>query len=52
MSNNSFFCECALCGFNAVLVYRWYQYDNGEQLRIPVCPACANLHDLLVKGKK
>ncbi len=52
MSDVSFFRECALCGSNATLVYRWYQYDNGEQSRIPVCPKCADLHSSLVKGKK
>jgi protein-arginine kinase activator protein McsA len=52
MEHVSFFRECALCGSNATLVYRWYQYDNGEQSRIPVCPKCAGLHSSLVKGKK
>jgi hypothetical protein len=52
MSDVSFFGECALCGRSSTLVYRWYQYDNGEQSRIPVCPTCAGLHSQLVKGKK
>jgi hypothetical protein len=52
MADVSFFRECALCGSNATLVYRWYQYDNGEQSHIPVCPKCAGLHSSLVKGKK
>jgi protein-arginine kinase activator protein McsA len=51
MSDVSFFRECALCGSNATLVYRWYKSDNGDQSRIPVCPTCAGLHSSLVKGK-
>jgi hypothetical protein len=51
MSKSSFFRECALCGKNAKLVYRWFKYDNGEQFSSPVCPKCADLHDRLVRSK-
>lgn len=51
MEHVSFFRECALCGSNATLVYRWYKYDNGDQKHLPVCPKCAGLHSSLVKGK-
>jgi len=52
MDHVSFFRECAMCGKNATLVYRWYQYDNGQADHVPVCPECADLHSSLVKGKK
>jgi hypothetical protein len=51
MADVSFFRECAMCGINAKLVHRWYQYDNGQQEMMPVCPKCADLHNRLVKGK-
>jgi protein-arginine kinase activator protein McsA len=51
MSDVSLVLECAICGRNRALVYRWYQYDNGEQTRVRVCLACADLHSSLVKGK-
>ena len=51
MADVSFFRECALCGSNATLVYRWYRYDQGEQFRAPVCAGCADLHSSLVEGK-
>jgi hypothetical protein len=51
MNRESFFRECEICGQNATLVYRWYQYDNGDQDRVPVCPSCAAIHSSIVKGK-
>ncbi len=50
-NQDSFFRECSMCGTNAALVYRWYQYDNGEKVRTPVCPGCASLHNQLVGEK-
>jgi hypothetical protein len=51
MADVSFFRECAMCGNNAELLYRWYQYDQGEQFKAPVCADCAAVHSSLVKGK-
>jgi len=51
MADVSFFRECAMCGKNAELLYRWYRYDQGEQFKAPVCSDCAELHSSLVKGR-
>jgi hypothetical protein len=37
--------DCKMCGkLEKKLVPKWYQYDNGEQFKSMVCPACALLH--------
>jgi len=51
MADVSFFRECAMCGKNAELLYRWYRYDQSEQFKAPVCSDCAELHSSLVKGR-
>lgn len=37
--------KCEMCGKEAVTFYtKWYQYDNGEQVRSEVCSECLAVH--------
>ena len=36
---------CELCGMFKLITSRLFQYDNGEQVLLAVCPRCVNIHN-------
>jgi hypothetical protein len=36
---------CELCGMYKSITSRLFQYDNGEQVALAVCPRCVKLHN-------
>ena len=43
--------KCLLCGKYPAAVYKWYQYDSGEQFIAKVCGKCSSLHTQLTAVK-
>jgi hypothetical protein len=43
--------KCLICRKYPAQVYKWYQYDSGEQFLERVCVKCADLHTRLTAVK-